>query len=280
MIITLTTDLGTKDSTAALLGGMLTRWVPDSRAVSLSHHVLPHAWREAAYIWASSAHAFPAGTVHISTVAPFPLFMSSSPPGEKRKQTITSLPALPIIAATAYGQYFIAHDNGLLPAALGEDMADTARLLHRFTEKYSLEGWVGNISKIMRQIPAFFSEQTEAYSPLLLPLPAPQITPIGLVCHIRCIDRYHNIVINLTRQDFDSLIDSRQFSIRTFKGDSITTISTHYNDVPRGMPLCRFTAAGYLELAVNHGEATSYWGIDPNDKSSHDYHTIRISVLT
>ena len=280
MIITLTTDLGTKDTTAAMLGGMLKRWVPDSNVVSLSHHVLQHGWREAAHIWASSAHAFPAGTVHISTVAPFPISMSNSLPGERRKQTTISLPALPIIVATAYGQYFIAHDNGLLPAALGEEMADTARILHSFTEVYSLQGWIEKIAKLIRQIPAFFSEQTEAYRPLLLPLPAPQITPIGLVCHIRYIDRYHNIVINLSRQDFDLLIGSRPFSIRTFKGYSITTISTHYSDVPIGTPLCRFTTAGYLELAVNHGDATSYWGIDPDDKSSHEYHTIRISVLS
>ena len=278
MIITLTTDLGTKDATSALLKAMLARNIPRSTVVPLSHHITQHGWREAAYIMASSFHAFPVGTVHISTVAPFPLAMPGMLPGEKRKQNNTGMPALPIIAAMAQGQYFMAHDNGMLPAALGAEGVQSARLCHSFAEAYSLQGWAEQVLRIIRQLPTFFSEPANIYSPLMLPLPTPQLTPIGVVCHIRYIDRYNNIVVNLTRQDYETFIGNRPFSIRTFKGDSINTVSTHYSDVPVGTPLCRFTAAGYLELAVNHGEATAYWGIDPSDKSSHDYHTIRISV--
>jgi len=277
MIITLTTDLGTKDATSAMMASMLARNIRDSKVVPLSHHITQHGWREAAYILASSMHAFPAGTVHLSTVAPFPLAIQGMLPGEKRKQNNTGVPALPIIAVMAHGQYFMAHDNGMLPAALGAESV-TTRLCYSFTEAYSLRRWIEEVLRIIRQLPSFFSEPAKVYSPLMLPLPTPQLTPIGVVCHIRYIDRYNNIVVNLTRQDYETFIGNRPFSIRTFKGDNINTVSTHYSDVPVGTPLCRFTAAGYLELAVNHGEATAYWGIDPNDKSSHDYHTIRISV--
>jgi S-adenosylmethionine hydrolase len=278
MIITLTTDLGTKDATSAMLAAIMARNVPGSKVVPLSHHITQHGWREAAYIMASSFHAFPYGTVHLSTVAPFPLAITGVLPGEKRKQNNTGMPALPIIAAKAHGQYFMAHDNGLLPTALGAEGMVSARLCYSFTEAYSLQGWAEHVLRIVKQLPSFFSEQANVYSPLMLPLPTPQVTPIGVVCHIRYIDRYNNIVVNLTRQDYETLIGNRPFSIRTFKGVNINTISTHYSDVPVGTPLCRFTAAGYLELAVNHGDATAYWGIDPDDKSSHDYHTIRISV--
>lgn len=278
MIITLITDLGTKDTTSAMLDAILMRSLPKSKIVSLSHHITPQGWREAAYILSSSIHAFPKGTVHIATVAPFPISMPNILPGEKRKQTTTGLPALPIIAATAYGQFFIAHDNGLLPAVLGTENMRTSKLCYNFRKAYDLLDYIEQITGIIKELPTFLSTQFEAYSPLILPLPKPQITPIGIVCHILHIDRNENIVINLTRNEFETMIGNRQFSIRTFKGDNISTVSTHYYDVPTDKPLCRFTAAGYMELAVNHGKATAHWGIDPSDKSSHDYHTIRIAV--
>lgn len=279
MIITLTTDLGTIDATPALLQALLARHIPGSKVISLTHQVTQHGWREAAYILSSSFHAFPAGTVHIATVAPFPLALTGTVPGEKRKQTTTSMPALPIIVVEAYGQYFIAHDNGLLPAALGAEVAGAARLCYSFSESYSLLGWIERVSGTIRLLPAFMSTTSAVYSPLLLPLPAPQIQEHVVICHIRYTDRYNNIVVNFTRHDFDTHIGNRSFSILTFKGERITSVSTHYSDVPVGTPLCRFNSAGYMELAVNHGDATACWGIDPNDKSSHDYQIVRISLV-
>ena len=40
----------------------------------------------------------------------------------------------------------------------------------------------------------------------------------------------------------------------------INTISTGYNDVPRGAPLCSINNAGFLEIALNHAPAATLPG--------------------
>jgi hypothetical protein len=56
----------------------------------------------------------------------------------------------------------------------------------------------------------------------------------------------------------------------------ITTVSNNYNDVPYGEPLCRFNDTGFLEIALNHGQAATLLGLAPVNTSNLRYQTIKI----
>ncbi len=276
MIITLLTDLGMKDVTVSSAKAALQQVVADVGIVDISHYVSRHNWREAAYLLATVFGSFPEGTLHISPVSAF---------SDRHPR---------MILAEKKGHYFIAPDNGLLPVALGNDAMDHAMLCHQYVKPFNLISWFRDAGRVAQALaksgaagdPASsllmgrVGERPEGFTiNLPPPLPPPQVTPISIVCRILYADRYNNLVVNITREEFDAIVkDGRPFRIRTFKGVNITSVSNHYNEVPEGSPLCRFNKTGYLEIAVNHGSAMELFGIDPTDATALDYHSIRISI--
>ena len=69
-IITLTTDLGTKDHYVGLLKGSLLKLCPDSNIIDISHEIPPYNILKAAYTLKNCYPDFPEGTIHIIGVNP------------------------------------------------------------------------------------------------------------------------------------------------------------------------------------------------------------------
>src|SRR5690606_13510656 len=80
-------------------------------------------------------------------------------------------------------------------------------------------------------------------------------------CHVIHIDRFENVILNITRQEFETAANGRAFSINVLRDDTISVISPHYNAVNPGDKLCRFNSAGYLEVAINKGNAAGLFGL-------------------
>lgn len=258
MIITLLTDLGTKDATAASIKAALTAIVPDAVVTDLSHHVMRDNAYEAGYLLSTAYRSFPEGTAHVCIVAPFM-------PAYER-----------MILIQHGGQYFIGPDNGVLPVALGAASIANCSLCAAYTTQTSILKWVSDAGNILSQIQKGAALPPAGFEAMVLPLlPAPQVTPINIVCRILYADRYNNLVLNMTKTEFETMTGNRPFRIKTFKGVTITEVSTHYSDVAHGAPLCRFNKNGYLEVAVNHGNARELFGI-PQEETSLDYQTVRI----
>jgi S-adenosylmethionine hydrolase len=258
MIITLLTDLGTKDATVAAVKATLWKHVPGATVVDVSHHVLPHNWREAAYLLASVYSSFPPGTTHLAMAG---IFIERP---------------VAMILAEREGHYFIAPDNGLLPIAFSAETLD-AGLCNRYEKPYRFMSWVEDAGSILRTLAEQGTLSTKGHEASVPPpLPPPLVTPVSAACRVLYADRYNNMVVNITRPQFESILNNRPFRIRSFRGDGIATVSKHYNDVPEGEPLCRFNKTGYLEIAVNHGSALELFGLEPGDKDALDYHMVRI----
>jgi hypothetical protein len=90
------------------------------------------------------------------------------------------------------------------------------------------------------------------------------------------IDRYKNVVLSITRKQFEKIAANRPFTIKLRKVGDITALSARYNDVPEEAPLCRFNSAGFMEIAINHGHAASLLGLDTIEASELKYQSIRI----
>jgi S-adenosylmethionine hydrolase len=73
------------------------------------------------------------------------------------------------------------------------------------------------------------------------------------------IDHFENVVINITREEFEEQRKGRRFRIMFKRNETIDTISADYTGVPESEILAWFNSAGYLELAI-----ISYYGIRCN----------------
>ncbi len=100
-LISLLTDFGLRDPSAAILHGVILSIAPDSRIVDISHEVRKFAIRDGALLLWCSLPYLPVG-FHVAVVDPGV--------GTER---------LPIAIATSRGDVLIGPDNGLLPAAAG-----------------------------------------------------------------------------------------------------------------------------------------------------------------
>jgi S-adenosylmethionine hydrolase len=261
-IITLTTDYGGKDAFAASMKGVILKINPQANIVDISNEISPQDIWEAAYTLRSGYSYFPKGTVHLAVVDPGV--------GSGRR---------PIIVVTE-SYYFVGPDNGLFTLVYQE--AERIRVHHITSTHYfspkpgptfhgrdvfaPVAGWLtkgiasGN----------FGDEITDFVK---LNIPVPKTSPDGIEGHIVHIDRYGNIITNITYEDIKSFIpegvDLGSVSVG-FSGKEIKGLKKYYAEAAPGAPGAIINSSGVLEifmfkqnartaLSVKRGEAVRFW---------------------
>lgn len=101
-LITLLTDFGLKDPYVGIMKGVILGIAPAANLVDLCHEGTPYEIAEAGFTLWQSYRYFPKGTIHLVVVDPGV--------GTDRRA----------IAMEAFGQYFIAPDNGVLSMIVRE----------------------------------------------------------------------------------------------------------------------------------------------------------------
>jgi S-adenosylmethionine hydrolase len=89
----------------------------------------------------------------------------------------------------------------------------------------------------------------------------PRMTDNFIEGQIIFIDHFENVIVNITKDEFEEKRRGRDFMIVFRHGDKIEKISDHYSNVPEGEKLALFNSAGYLELAINKGNAAGLLGL-------------------
>ena len=257
-IITLLSDLGTRDTTVTVVKAILKRYAPQSAIVDISHNVAQYDLQQAAYLLLSAYKYFSQGSVHVLLVD---VFAGDAPR---------------MLVAEKDGNYFIAPDNGILPLAFGTSLENT-RLCFEFSKPYSFNEWINDAGKVIEalqqgSIVGFVPCDIEK-APRIL---QPRILPDGVECNILYIDRYENVVLDITKEQFEVMIKGRPFKIQIMRTEEITSVSNNYNDVEQDEPLCRFNSAGFLEIAFNHAPAASSLGLGSFSTGNLRYQTIKI----
>ena len=107
-IITLTTDLGSKDSYLASVKGAIYNQIEDVKIIDITNDILPFNVQEAAFVLRNCFKDFPIGTVHIISV--------------DDELTVHN----EHLAVKANGHYFVGADNGLFSLLLNEIKAQNA----------------------------------------------------------------------------------------------------------------------------------------------------------
>jgi S-adenosylmethionine hydrolase len=90
----------------------------------------------------------------------------------------------------------------------------------------------------------------------------PTIGPDWMEGQILFIDSFENVVINITKDDFEEQRNNRKFKIFFRRNEAFETIHDNYTDVPTTEKLAWFNSAGYLELALRNGNMAGLFGLE------------------
>jgi len=245
-IITLTSDLGMQDYLLAGIKGHLLPLFPDCQLVDITHQIEPLNLLQTAYVVKNAWKHFPQQTFHLLFVD---LFYQKFPR---------------YIMVFHEGQYFCGADNGLLPMIL-DQQPQQILALHQHHHHMQLFDIVRLFAKAVRHIlnGQSLDEIGESLPALtVLDNYQPRLSDEWIEAQIIFIDHYENVIVNLTREQFENYRKGRKFKICFRHDEYITEIHEHYADVRPGEKLAFFNAGGYLEIAINRGNAAGLLGLE------------------
>jgi S-adenosylmethionine hydrolase len=266
-ILTLTSDIGQQDYLVGAVKGQLLQVNPAFNIIDISHDLAPFNISQAAYVCRNSIKNFPPFTFHLILVNLFEL---------KPEQ---------LLLAFHNQQYILCADNGLLPMILEEtpEMVISLPLEKTATKNtlYCTRMMARAIEKLQAGDPLTAIGEPDAVYMDRTPL-RPLLGDNWMEGQILFIDHFENIIVNITHDQFEEQRRGRSFKI-TFKRDEVIgVISETYANVKEGEKLALFNSAGYLEIAINKGNAAGLFGLQGfTEKSSTQqnrlfYQTVRI----
>jgi S-adenosylmethionine hydrolase len=244
-LITLTSDIGHQDYLVSAIKGQLLQVDPSFNIIDVSHGISPFNYPQAAYICRSAFKNFPAHTFHIVMVDLF----------DKKLDRL--------LLAFHKDQYILCADNGLITMILeGQpEMVIGLPLDGRPRNTlYCARIMAQTIRQVQDGTPITQIGEADIDIEVKNPL-RPRITDNFIEGQIIFIDHFENIVVNITRDEFEQKRNGRDFMIVFRHGDRIEKISDYYSNVPEGEKLALFNSAGYLELAINKGNAAGLLGL-------------------
>jgi S-adenosylmethionine hydrolase len=94
------------------------------------------------------------------------------------------------------------------------------------------------------------------------------------------IDHFENVVINITREEFEEHRKGRGFRFAFNRNEVIEQVSNNYSSVGEIDKLAWFNSAGYLEIAIRHGNIAGLFGLQGfNDQMSTNGYTSDSRIL-
>jgi len=245
-LVTLTSDIGQQDYLVGAAKGRLLRINPEFRIIDISHSLSPFNYPQAAYVCRSAIRNFPEFTFHIVLINLF-----ESKPDQ-------------LLFAFHKDQYVLCADNGLLGMML-EDKPDM--VIGIPLEKTAIKNTLYCIDVAAKAITQLVNG--EPIQRIGIPDPSyieknplrPMLGENWIEGQIIFIDNFENVVVNITHDQFEQQRKGRRFKIVFKRDEVIDRISGSYADVPQGEKLVLFNSAGYMEIAINKGNAAGLFGL-------------------
>lgn len=245
-LLTLTSDIGQRDYLVGAVKAQLLQINPAFQIIDISHNIPPFNYPQAAYVCRSAIKNFPAFTYHIILVNLF----------EKKPEQL--------LLAYHKDQYFLCADNGLLSMILEEKPEMVIGIpLDKMAVKNTIY-CTDIMGKIVNQL-----VNGESIKDIGVPdvsyLEKNHLRPLldnnWIEGQIIFIDNFENVIVNITHEQFEEQRKGRSFRIVFKRDEVIDRISESYADVNEGEKLALFNSAGYLEIAINKGNAAGLFGL-------------------
>ena len=271
--IVLTTDFGLSDAFVGVMKGVILRINPLATIIDLTHDIRPQNLQQGAFVLGVNYPYFPPGSIPGAGVDPGV--------GTNRRAIVLETP----------GAVFVAPDNGLLSEVIKRnlptgknieqpqdgspgvvDLPDSLKAYELTEGSYRLEPVsstfhgrdvfapaAAHIS--MGVAPAEMGPRIDKL--VYHPLPEPTRTGDVLAGEVIYVDRYGNLITNISRSDFSIAEGSSAKASVEIAGCQIHGLSRTFHDEQAGVvsspavpPLVAlFGSSGYLEVAVPDGNA-------------------------
>jgi hypothetical protein len=249
-LITLLTDFGEQDVYVAVMKGVITQINPELWVIDLTHQIPPQNLAAARFNLMSACPYFPVGTVHVAVVDPGV--------GSLRRA---------IAVECALG-FLVGPDNGLFSGILSQyPVIQAVELTHSQYWRTAEPSTTFHGRDIFAPIAAHLASDVplgelgrgiDPHTLVQLPLPEYQKTEDGAIGRIQYIDRFGNLITNIP----GALVVGKSWAVivggRAIVGDLT------YSRCPPGTPLALVGSQGWVEIAVNQGNACEYlqfsWG--------------------
>jgi S-adenosylmethionine hydrolase len=245
-LVTLTSDIGEQDYLVGAVKGRLLRINPEFQIIDITHKLSPFNYPQAAYVCRNAIKNFPEFTFHIVLVN---LFES------KPEQ---------LLLAFHNDQYLVCADNGLLGMIIEErpEMVVGVSLEKTAIKNtlYCMDIAAKAITQLMNGEPIQNIGIPDTSYIEKLPL-RPTLGEDWIEGQIIFIDNFENVIVNITQEQFEQQRRGRRFKIVFKRDEIIERISGSYADVPQGEKLVLFNSAGYMEIAINKGNAAGLFGL-------------------
>lgn len=248
-IITLLTDFGTEDEYVGLMKGVILSINPSVTIVDITHHIDRQDVVQAAFSIQTAWGYFPTGTVHLIVVDPGV--------GTGRN----------LLALETGKQYFIAPDNGVLTLLLNaEDITSLVAITNpelfltavssTFHGRDIIAPVGAHISKGF-ELGELGAEISIGDVVRLDDIDAIRLDNGNLSGKIVTIDHFGNLISNISSKKLAEFCQTNPAKkIRIQIGSRVIIgLSTTYASVPSKAPLALIGSRGYLEIAVNKGNA-------------------------
>lgn len=258
-IITLLTDFGTQDAYAGIMKGVILSINPQAVIIDITHHIDSQDVIQAAYLIKSSYRYFPEGTVHVIVVDPGV--------GSDRG----------IVALEMMGHIFLAPDNGVLTLLMDEGKTDS--IVRVENTRYFLKP----VSRTFHGRDIFapvgahlcrgmdirnLGPPLDQQHLIHLKIDKPCLSETNrLVGTVICFDRFGNCISNIDEtclKTIDTRGSGRLLEIK-IGNTSIKGLSPSYVATEPNRPLAIMGSFGYLEIALNQGNARHALGIQKGD---------------
>ena len=245
-LLTITSDIGQQDFLAGAVKGQILQANADFNIVDITHQLSPFNYPQAAYVCRNAIKNFPAGTFHLVLVNLY---------GEKPDH---------LLLAEHNGHYIGCADNGLLTMILEEVPQKVVALSLDKTQQKNALYCTGIFATAFNRLLNGSAIETVGDSNVSIHVKNP-LKPLldknWIEGQIIFIDNFENVIVNITREEFEEQRKGRSFKIIFKRDEVIDKVSESYADVSEGEKLALFNAAGYLEIAINKGNAAGLLGL-------------------
>ena len=245
-LVTITSDIGVNDFLTGAVKGQILQVNSGFNIVDITHQLSPFNYPHSAYVCRNVIKNFPAGSFHLILANLF---------DEK---------PVHMLLAEHNGHFIGCADNGLLTMVLEEIPQKVVALeLDKTQQKNTL--YCTNIfAKAFNELVngKKIEEIGDADVSIQVKNPLkPQFRDNYIEGQIIFIDNFENVIVNITKEDFEEQRKGRRFSIVFKRDEVLDKISETYADVAEGEKLALFNSASHLEIAVNKGNAAGLFGL-------------------
>lgn len=248
-LITLLTDFGLNDVYVGVMKGVIAKINPALTVIDLTHEIPPQNIRSAQFNLVNAYPYFPDNTVHVVVVDPGV--------GGKRRP----------IAIERTDGLFVGPDNGIFTELVGEGVR-AVELTHTQYWRVPEPSHTFHGRDIFAAVGAHLASGVpltelgtaiELSTLVALPLITGTVTPTGFIGSVQHIDRFGNVITNIPgnyvqKQPWSVLVGKRKIpGCRT------------YGEAKPGEPLALVGSHGWIEIAINGGDAHFQLRLNWND---------------